>query len=306
MFGALDIAGPAVFVSEMVGLEDLPNAVSLNSAMFNLTRVGGPALGALVIAVAGVGACFALNALSYAAVIGALIAMRPGELFAGRRAAHAKGQVREGFRYIMGTPRLRQTLALLAVLGTLGFNFNTVLPVLAKVDFRGNAGTYALMLVAIGFGSVLGALTSAYRQRTRLLVVVGSAGAMGVAMLVAAVERDLAIEVVVAGRARVRLHAVPGDEQCDMPAGECSRNESRVMGVYAMIFVGSTPVGALLVGLVDQELGARWGLALGRRAGSHCGCRAGESRLARRRDLGTWLEGAGPALRPPLPRPGPN
>jgi MFS family permease len=195
MFGALDMPARQSFVSEMVGLDDLPNAVALNSAMFNLTRVGGPALGAVVIEVAGVGDCFVLNAFSYIAVIAALLAMRPGELFAGRRAQHAKGQVREGFRYIMANPRLRQTLGLLAVLGTLGFNFNTVLPVLAKDDFKGDAGTYALMLVAIGLGSVLGALTSAYRQRPRMLVVVGAAGAMGIAMLVAALERDLAVEI---------------------------------------------------------------------------------------------------------------
>jgi predicted MFS family arabinose efflux permease len=289
MFGALDMPARQAFVSEMVGLEDLPNAVSLNSAMFNLTRVGGPALGAVVIAVAGVGACFALNALSYVAVIGALIAMRPGELFAGRRAAHAKGQVREGFRYIMGTPRLRQTLGLLAVLGTLGFNFNTVLPVLAKVDFRGDAGTYALMLVAIGFGSVLGALTSAYRQRTRLLVVVGSAGAMGVAMLVAAVERDLAIEVLVLvalGFASM-LYLATSNAICQLASAPEMRG--RVMGVYAMIFVGSTPVGAMLVGLVDQELGARWGLAVGGVPAVVAAAVLAVS-LARRRDLGGWLK----------------
>ncbi len=289
MFGALDMPARQAFVSEMVGLEDLPNAVGLNSAMFNLTRVGGPALGALVIDVAGVGDCFALNALSYLAVIGALIAMRPGELFAGRRAQHAKGQVREGFRYIMGTPRLRQTLALLAVLGTLGFNFNTVLPVLAKVDFRGGAGTYALMLVAIGFGSVLGALTSAYRQHTRLLVVVGSAGAMGVAMLAAAVERDLAIEVVLLvllGFASM-LYLATSNATCQLASAPEMRG--RVMGVYAMIFVGSTPVGAMLVGLVDQELGARWGLAVGGAPALVAAVVLGVS-LARHRDLGVWLK----------------
>jgi len=288
MFGALDMPARQAFVSEMVGLEDLPNAVGLNSAMFNLTRVGGPAFGAVVIDVAGVGDCFALNALSYLAVIGALFAMRPGELFAGRRAQHAKGQVREGFRYIMGTPRLRQTLGLLAVLGTLGFNFNTVLPVLAKDDFRGDAGTYALLLVAIGVGSVIGALTSAYRQHPRLLVVVGAAAAMGLAMLVAAVERDLAIEVgvlVVLGFASM-LYLATSNATCQLASAPEMRG--RVMGVYAMIFVGSTPVGAMLIGLVDQELGARWGLAVGGIPTVVAATVLGVS-LARRWDLGAWL-----------------
>jgi predicted MFS family arabinose efflux permease len=175
------------------------------------------------------------------------------------------------------------------VLGTLGFNFNTVLPVLAKVDFRGNAGTYALMLVAIGFGSVLGALTSAYRQRTRLLVVVGSAAAMGVAMLAAAVERDLAIEVVllvVLGFASM-LYLATSNAICQLASAPEMRG--RVMGVYAMIFVGSTPVGAMLVGLVDQELGARWGLAVGGVPAVIAAAALGIS-LARHRDLGTWLK----------------
>jgi MFS family permease len=262
-FGALDMPARQAFVSEMVGLEDLPNAVGLNSATFNLTRVAGPALGALVIEVAGVGDCFVLNALSYLAVIGALLAMRPGELFAGRRAQHAKRQVREGFRYIMGTPRLRQTLGLLAVVGTLSFNFNTVLPVLAKNDFRGDAGTYALMLVAIGFGSVVGALVAANRQRPRLLIVVGAAGAMGIAMLGAAVMSDLPLEagfLVVVGFASM-LYLSTSNATCQLESTPEMRG--RVMGVYGTIFLGSTPLGAILVGLVDQELGARWGLVVG-------------------------------------------
>jgi MFS family permease len=289
MFGALDMPARQSFVSEMVGLDDLPNAVALNSAMFNLTRVGGPALGAVVIEVAGVGDCFVLNAFSYIAVIAALLAMRPGELFAGRRAQHAKGQVREGFRYIMANPRLRQTLGLLAVLGTLGFNFNTVLPVLAKDDFKGDAGTYALMLVAIGLGSVLGALTSAYRQRPRMLVVVGAAGAMGIAMLVAAVERDLAVEIgvlVVLGFASM-LYLATSNATCQLASAPEMRG--RVMGVYAMIFVGSTPVGAMLVGLVDQELSARWGLAVGGVPAVLAAAFLGAS-LAHRRELRGWLK----------------
>ena len=144
LFQAMDMPVRQAFISEMVGVADLPNAVGLNSAMFNLTRIGGPALGALVINLAGVGECFVLNALSYLAVISALLAMSVRDLFPSRRAPHAKGQVREGLRYVWGTPRLRQALVLLAVAGTLAFNFNTVLPVLAKDDFRGDAGTYAL------------------------------------------------------------------------------------------------------------------------------------------------------------------
>ncbi len=263
MFGSIDMPTRQSFVSEMVGLDDLPNAVGLNSATFNLTRIGGPALGALVIELASVGACFALNALSYLAIITALLAMRRGELFAGRRVAHARGQVREGLRYIRQTPRLRHTLLLLAVVGALAFNFNTVLPVLAKTDFKGDAGTYALMLIAMGVGSVTGALIAARNRGPRLRVVVAAAAAMGVAMLVAAAARSLALEVavLVAVGFFSLLYLSTTNSTCQLASAPEMRG--RVMGVYSVIFTGSTPVGALLIGLVDQEFGARWGFVVG-------------------------------------------
>jgi MFS family permease len=262
-FGSIDMPTRQAFVSEMVGLDDLPNAVGLNSATFNLTRIGGPALGALVIELANVGDCFALNALSYLAVIAALLAMRPDELFAGRRVGHARGQVREGLRYIRRTPRLKQALLLLAVVGALAFNFNTVLPVLAKTDFKGNASTYALLLVALGLGSVAGALTAARNRGPRLRVVVGAAMAMGAAMVVAAAARSLALEaavLVLVGFFSL-LYVSTTNSTCQLASAPEMRG--RVMGVYSVIFTGSTPVGALLIGLVDQELGARWGFVVG-------------------------------------------
>jgi predicted MFS family arabinose efflux permease len=251
------------FVSEMVGMDDLTNAVGLNSATFNLTRIGGPALGALVIDVANVGDCFALNALSYLAVIGALLAMRPDELSAVRRVAHARGQVRQGLRYIRRTPRLVEALALLVVAGTLAFNFNTVLPVLAKTDFKGDASTYALMLIAMGVGSVAGALSAARNRGPRLSVVVGAAIAMSAVMLVVAAARDLDLEVallVLVGFFSL-LYLSTTNSTCQLASAPEMRG--RVMGVYSVIFTGSTPVGALLIGLVDQELGARWGFVVG-------------------------------------------
>jgi predicted MFS family arabinose efflux permease len=262
-FGSIDMPTRQAFVSEMVGLDDLTNAVGLNSAAFNLTRIGGPALGALVIEVANVGDCFALNALSYLAVIGALLAMRPDELFAGRRVAHARGQVRQGLRYIRESPRLTEALTLLLVAGTLAFNFNTVLPVLAKSDFKGNASTYAVLLVALGVGSVAGALGAARNRAPRLRVVVGAAMAMSAAMLVAAAARSLVLEVVVLVLVGFfsLLYLSTTNSTCQLASSPEMRG--RVMGVYSVIFTGSTPAGALLIGLVDQELGARWGFVVG-------------------------------------------
>jgi predicted MFS family arabinose efflux permease len=177
--------------------------------------------------------------------------------------AHARGQVREGLRYIRGTPRLVEALALLVVAGTLAFNFNTVLPVLAKTDFKGDASTYAFMLIAMGVGSVAGALSAARNRGPRLSVVVGAAIAMSAVMLVVAVARSLDLEVallVLVGFFSL-LYLSTTNSTCQLASAPEMRG--RVMGVYSVIFTGSTPVGALLIGLVDQELGARWGFVVG-------------------------------------------
>jgi predicted MFS family arabinose efflux permease len=138
-----------------------------------------------------------------------------------------------------------------------------VLPVLAKTDFKGDAGTYALMLIAMGVGSVAGALISARNRGPRLRVVVGAAAAMGVAMLVAAAARSLALEVAVLVTVGFfsLLYLSTTNSTCQLASAPEMRG--RVMGVYTVILTGSTPVGALLIGLVDQELGARWGFVFG-------------------------------------------
>ena len=160
-FNAIDNPVRQAFVSEMVGIEDLPNAVSLNSAMFNMSRIIGPALGALVIKVLGVGPCFALNAVSFVAVIAGLLMMRRDELFLGRPVLRAKGQIREGLRYVWANIELRSTILVMAVVGTLAFNFTVVLPLLAKFTFHGDATTYGLLTAIMGAGSLVGALATA-------------------------------------------------------------------------------------------------------------------------------------------------
>ena len=166
----------------------------------------------------------------------------------GARYARASGTSRR-------TPRLTQALALLVVAGTLAFNFNTVLPVLAKTDFKGDASTYALVLVALGAGSVAGALLAARNRRPRLRVVVGAAMAMSAVMLVAAAARSLDLEVAMLVLVGVfsLLYLSTTNSTCQLASAPEMRG--RVMGVYSVIFTGSTPVGALLIGLVDQELG---------------------------------------------------
>ena len=154
------------FIMEMVGRDDLPNAVSLNTVVMNASRVVGPAIGGVVITVFGLGVCFFVNAASYVAVH-----RRPGH--DARRpscirpapVARAKGQVRDGFRYVWRTPGLRNTLLAVAVIGIFAYNFTVTLALLAKDTFHGGAGTYSVLTAVHGVGAVVGGLLAAHRAR---------------------------------------------------------------------------------------------------------------------------------------------
>jgi MFS family permease len=251
------------FVTEMVGPKELANAVGLNSAEFNAARIVGPAIaGALILAV-GTGMCFAINAVSFVAVIAGLVAMRRDELFTSAPVTRAKGQVRAGLRYALSVPELRMALALLAVVGTFAMNFTVVLPLLAKDTFHGNAATYGLLSTAMGLGSLIGALWTAHRARPTGPLLVGSSAALGVLMVVAAIAPSLAWEYGVI--AVTGLAAIAFMSTCNSTIQLNSRADmrGRVMALYMVLFLGSTPIGGPIVGWVAQQYGARWSLVLG-------------------------------------------
>ncbi len=152
------------FVVEMVGKEELKNAVTLYSSMVNLARVVGPALAALLISVLGLGPCFVANGLSYAAVLVMLLAMNTQELHPAVPLAHAAGQITAGFRYVYNTPILRNVLVIMAIIGTLTYEFQVSLPLLAQFTFHGNASSYAALTAALGLGAVVGGLVTASRR----------------------------------------------------------------------------------------------------------------------------------------------
>jgi MFS family permease len=263
VFAAIDLPVRQAFVSEMVGKEDLPNAVSLNSAMFNTSRIIGPALGALVIKAFDVGPCFALNAVSFAAVIAGLLMMRRDELWLGRPVARAKGQIREGLRYVWASTELRSTILLLAVVGTLAFNFSVVLPVLAKFTFHGDAGTYGLLTALMGAGAMVGALATASRLAPSPKLLVGSCLVFGVTMTVAAAVPTLMAEralMVLVGAASITFMAT-ANSTCQLTSSPEMRG--RVMALYGLVFLGSTPIGGPLIGWISQALGPRFGMGVG-------------------------------------------
>ena len=251
------------FVSEMVGRELLPNAVSLNSVLMNSARVIGPAIGGVLIFTVGFAACFYVNAASYAAVIVALWLMRPSELHETGRVARAKGQVREGLRYVWATPSLRRPLLSMAVVGTLAFNFTTTLPLLAEYTFHGGPGTYSAFTAAMGAGAVAGGLLVAHRSRPSVpvlgLIGVGF-GAMIALVALAPTEAVALAALVLMGLFSIAFIAT-ANATIQLTAEPSMRG--RVMSLYAIAFLGSTPIGAPLMGWISDTTSPRVALVIG-------------------------------------------
>ena len=184
---AIDNPARQSFVIEMVGADRVVNAVALNSVIVHTARILGPAAAGGVIALIGVGPCFLVNALSFVAMLVALKAMDPARLHTPEVARRARGQLRSALRYVARTPSLLIPLAMMAVVGTLSFNFQVLLPLLASFTWHGTAATYTALAVAMGIGSVAGALAAGARGRVGPRLLVAAAAAFGVAELLVAV-----------------------------------------------------------------------------------------------------------------------
>jgi MFS family permease len=260
---AVDNPARRAFVVEMVGTEHVSNAVSLSSAMFMAARVIGPAIAGLVIAGLGVSWCFFANGVSYSAAVLAFMAMREKEFFAVEPVPKRKGQLREGLRYAWSTPALRLVLVLTAVIGTLAFNFQVVLPLLAKETFSGGAETLGVLYAFMSIGSVIGALVSAHEAQATRRFVLGAALAFGAALVVAAFAPTLGIELLVlvpVGAAGIAFTAMSNG----VLQTECAPEmRGRVAALFTVAFLGSTPIGGPIIGWVSQQLGPRAGLWVG-------------------------------------------
>ena len=250
------------FVVEMVGPGELPNAVGLNSAMFNTGRVVGPAVAGVLIATVGIASTFLLNAASYLAVLLALAAMRPAELFPQTRADRAPGAIRAGLRYVWTTPVLRSTLLLVAVVGTFGMNFTVILPLLARYTFEGGAPLYGVLTSLMSLGSLIGALTAAGRVGPTRRMLIGSGAAFGFLTLVSAVAPTplLVGTALVAVGVAIMLFLATANTTLQLTTDPAMRG--RVMALYGLVFLGSTPLGGPFLGWVSGRWGGRWGLAI--------------------------------------------
>src|SRR4051812_49131942 len=276
---AFDNPARQTFVSDLVGPDDLSNAIGLNSAMFNLARIAGPALAGVLISLVDVGPCFALNAVSFVAVIISLLMMHSDHLVAHVPVVRAKRQVREGLSYVWHTPELRSTLLVMAVVGTLAFNFQVVVPLLAKLSFHGNAGTYGLLSSVMGAGSLVGALVTASRHKPTPKVLLVSCVSFGVFMLGASMAPSLglALPLFALTGGMSMMFMATANSTLQLTATPSMRG--RVMALYTLVFLGSTPIGGPLIGLISQHFGPRVGFGIGGAAAVVAGMVASASLL---------------------------
>jgi MFS family permease len=251
------------FVMEMVGRRQVANAVSLNSAVFTSARVVGPAIAGVLITLVGTGWCFVINGASSVAVVAALLAMDPAALHRAEVAPRRPGQLREGLRFVWSRPDLRIPLMLMAVVGTLALNFTVVLPLLARNTFHGGPATYGLLFSVLGLGSLAGALYTAGRHEPSLKVLITAVALFGLLMLAASAAPNLAVEVAVLlpmGMASVTFQTT-GNSLFQLRSLPTLRG--RVMSLYTLVFLGTTPIGAPFVGFVAEHLGPRMGWVMG-------------------------------------------
>ena len=251
------------FISEMVPPDDLPNAVTLNSVSLNLARVFGGALGGVLTAVLGLALCFACNAISFIAVIASLAAMNGALLYPARPVKRMPGQIRQGLRYVRETPELLVPLLMIALVGTLAWEFQVTLPLMASKVFGGGAGSYGVMASVMGVGAVGGGLISASRGRPRARSLCVAAIGWGIAITAAAVAPTLPLELAALvfvgyGSITFNSYAKTTLQLASEPA-----MRGRVMALWALAWQGSTPLGGPLVGWIAQDFGARWSLVAG-------------------------------------------
>ena len=262
---AFDAPARQSFVSEMVGPDDLSNAVGLNSASFNAARILGPALaGVLIGAVGGgpaaTGVVIRLNAISYLAVIGALQAMDPGALAPTPRAVRAKGMIREGMRYLRGRRDLMLVLAVVFFAGTFGLNFQMTSALMATQVFHKGATQFGLLGSMMAIGSFTGAMLAARRKRIRLRLVVGAAIAFAIIEMVAGTLPSyltFALFVPLVGLCSLTMITAANTT---MQLSTAPHLRGRVMALYLMVFMGGTPIGSPFIGWIGEQFGARWTL----------------------------------------------
>ncbi len=259
-----DLPARQSFVQEMVGRDLIANAVSLNSVLMNSGRLIGPSVAAGIIALVGTAACFYANAVSFIAVIVALALMKRADFTPMQTVEREKGQLRSGLRYVMETPRLRNVILAVAVVGTFAFNFTVTLPVFAHITFhQRNAANYGLLLGAMGLGAVIGGLVIAHRSNPTPHLLAGLALGFGVFMTLTALAPSMRLAALALVPTGAFSIAFMSTANSTLQLNSSQSMRGRVMSLYGVAFMGVTPIGAPLIGFIIAQSDPRVGLLVG-------------------------------------------
>ena len=256
----LDVPARQAFVTEMVGPEDFVNAQSLNSTVHNTGRLVGPAVAGLLIASVGSGAAFAVNAVSFVAVLVSLFRIDPRRLHRADPAPSKRGQALEGLRYVWGRADLRACLILVAIIALFGQNFRVVLPLFARDALGGGAETYGWLTSALGAGAVIGALATAARETVTAWAMLVWGGVFSVVSMLVAGAPGLVVALALLvglGIANISFNTLA---RTLLQLGADPTMQGRVIALHAIVFLGSTPIGGPMLGWICEQFGSRTGL----------------------------------------------
>ena len=251
------------FVIEMVGEQYLKNAVTLNSTMVNTARIIGPSIAGILIATVGIGPCFIVNALSYIAVLIALVLMHESELHQVLGAHKEPGQIRAGLAYVWGEPKLKSTLIMMFIVGTFAYELPVILPLFATITMHGNAATYSAMMAATGVGAIFGGLYTAGKALVRETQLVWTAIVFGLSILLVALMPTFItalVALLMVGALSVLFIAL-GNTTLQLTSQPNMRG--RVMALWSIAFLGTTPIGGPIIGFISDHSNPRIGLAVG-------------------------------------------
>ncbi len=264
---AFDAAARQTFVAELVGEEDLSNAVGLNSTSFNAARMIGPALAGVLIAAVGTGWVFLMNAASFVAVLGSLYGLRVSELHRMTKAPGGRGGLIDGFRYVWRRPDIKAILVMLFLIGTFGINFPIFISTMSVGVFHTGASEFGLLTSMMAIGSVAGALLSARREKPGMRVIAVAAAIFGLGFCIAAAMPSslwFGAALVIIGWS-AQTFTTTANSTIQISTDPDMRG--RVIALFLAIAVGATPIGAPLVGWVADTLGPRWALGVGAASG---------------------------------------
>ncbi len=287
---AFDSPARQTFVSELVDGPHLSNAVGLNSTSFNLGRLIGPAVAGVLIATTGTGWVFLINAATFLAVLGSLTLLRRGDLVPSPRAARTPGDFFEGFRYVWRRPDLKAILLMFGLFGAFGMNFPIFLSTMSVTVFHAGADAYGFLTSAMAVGSVAGALLAARRSKPRVSLLLVASAVFGVGLTLGAFAPTYVLFAIVLVLVGVSAQTFTTTANSTVQLSTDPAMRGRVIAILLAVALGSTPIGAPIVGWVADAFGPRWALGVGAAAGVAAAI-VGVVYLVRYRAFRVYIEG---------------